>query len=244
MFEKSNWHFGAGQLLYRKRGETPIRVATLQGIDVDISASTKELMGSRQFAEATQRTGTKISGKVQAGRWDGRVVSELFLGAKDSDVSQGTIVPIDNEPGTVPAGGGDITVAQGAKFDMDMGVRDVATAGFYRRVTGAPAAGEYQLDEESGEYTFAEADAGKKVQISYTYVDATKGTTTIISNQEMGEAPTFELVTYDSGLFLQLFACTFSKLSLSRKNEDFVIPNMEWSASADDVLGVGRLSGA
>lgn len=244
MFQKSNWHFGAGQLLFRAQGMTPIRVATLQGIDVDISASTKELMGSRQFAEATQRTGIKISGKVQAGRWDGRVVSELLLGAKEADVTAGTVVVIDNEPGTVPVGGGEIAVTKGATFDMDMGVRDVATAGFYRRVSAAPEAGEYSIDEATGEYTFAAADAGKKVQISYAYIDLTAGTTTTISNQEMGESPTFELVTYDSGLFLQLYACTFSKLSLSRKNEDFVIPNMEWSAAADDVKGVGRLSGA
>ena len=244
MFQKSNWHFGAGQLLFRAQGATPIRVATLQGIDVDISASTKELMGSRQFAEATQRTGIKISGKVQMGRWDGRIVSELLLGAKEADVSAGTVVVVDNEPGTVPVGGGEITVTKGATFDMDMGVRDVATAGFYRRVSAAPAAGEYAVDDATGDYTFAAADAGKKVQISYAYIDLAKGSTTTISNQEMGESPTFELVTYDSGLFMQLYACTFSKLSLSRKNEDFVIPNMEWSAAADDVRGVGRLSGA
>lgn len=244
MFNKADWHFGAGKLRYRKVGMTPIAVATLQGIDVDISASTKELMGSRNFAEASMRSGTKISGKVQSGRWDHRVVTELFFGSKDRDTTTGMVVPVDDELITINADG-KATVAGGAKFDMDMGVRDVDTAGFLMRVASGPATGQYAVNEQTGEYAFAVGDKGKKVLVSYTKVDATKGSTTVISNQEMGEAPTFELITYDSkGLFLHLYAVTFNKLSLSRKNEDFVIPNLEWSAAADDVRGVGRMSGA
>ncbi len=244
IFNKADWHFGAGKLRYRKSGLTPITVATLQGIDVDISASTKELMGSRQFAEATQRTGTKISGKVQSGRWDHRVVTELFFGSQDQDTTAGMVVAVDDVPVTIDEGA-KMKVAGGAAFDMDMGVRDVGTGGFLKRVAAAPATGQYAVNEATGEYTFAAPDKNRKVQVSYTKIDTSKGSTTIISNQEMGEAPTFELITYDSkGLFLHLYAVTFNKLSLSRKNEDFVIPNMEWSASADDVLGVGRLSGA
>ncbi|AOZ05963.1 hypothetical protein [Cupriavidus malaysiensis] len=243
LFNKADWHFGAGMLRYLKAGTTPIRVATLQGIDVDISASSKELMGSRNFAEATARAGTKITGKVQAGRWDHRVVTELFFGSKDEDTSAGMVVPVDDEPAVIVADG--YTVAGGAKFDMDMGVRDVATGGFLVRVAKDPKAGQYAVNEATGKYTWAAADKDKKVQISYTKIDVSRGATTLITNAEMGEVPTFELITYDQkGLFLHLYAVTFNKLSLARKNEDFVIPNMEWSAAADDVRGVGRLSGA
>lgn len=243
MFKKANWHFGAGDLVLRKANTTPVSVATLQGIDVDISASTKELMGSNQFAEAVQRTGTKISGKVQSGRFDHRLVSEFLLGSADDAVTTGLLVPVQEEV-TVDADG--ITIVQGgATFDMDLGVRDMATGGALKRVTGVPATGEYSVNEATGEYTFAVADAGDKVLVKYVKRDATKGTTTTIANQLMGEAPTFELISYDTkGLFLQLYAVQFNKLSLSRKNEDFLVPNLEFSAFADDVRGVGRISGA
>ena len=243
MFNKANWHFGAGDLVLRKTGKTPVTVATLQGIDVDISASTKELMGSNLFAEAVQRTGTKISGKVQSGRFDHRLVSEFLLGAADADVTEGLLVPVQ-EPITIDADGVTI-VAGGATFDMDLGVRDVATGGALKRVTGVPSTGEYAVNEATGEYTFAAADQGDKVLVKYVKRDAARGTTTTIANQMMGDAPTFELVSYDAkGLFLQLYAVQFNKLSLSRKNEDFLVPNLEFAAFADDVRGVGRISGA
>lgn len=240
MFQKQSWHFGAGELVLTVQGKTPITVATLQGIDVDISGSTKELMGSRQFAEAVQRTGTKISGKIQSGRFDHRVVTELFFGSADEDVTTGLLVPVER-PVTIDAA--QLSTEAVAGFDMDLGVRDAATGGSFKRVAEAPAAGEYSVSA-TGAYTFAAADANRKVVTKFVKVDATRGTTTTITNQLMGDAPTFELISYDTkGLFLHLFSVQFNKLSLSRKNEDFLIPNLEWGAFADDVRGIGRMSG-
>lgn len=243
MFNKPSWHFGSGRLMFRKDGGTPISVATLQGVDIDISASTKELMGANQYAEATARTGGKITGKVQSGRFDHRIVTELFFGAMADDVSTGLVVPVDRLPVIVPDGV--LVVAENGEFDMDLGVVLEATGQAFRRSFEAELqAGEYAVDETEGSYRFAAADAGKKVLLSYLMVDTTRGQTTIITNPLMGEAPTFELVSFDAkGLFLQLYACQFSKLSLQRKNEDFLIPNLEFSAVADEVRGVGRISG-
>lgn len=244
MYPKANWHFGAGRLIYRTQTGTPVPVATLQEVDVDISATTKDLIGENQYPEASVRAGMKISGKVQTGRFDGRVISNLYLGASEEagTIAKGLLVAADREPYTVDQDG---TVALNlgeAQFDTDLGVIDVATGGAFKWVAANPAAGEYTYDA-NGMYAFDEGSAGRRVMISFVKSVAGQGETTTITNDLMGEGPTFEMISFDKkGLYLQLYCCQFSKLSLQRKNEDFLIPNLEFSAYADDVRGVGRLS--
>jgi hypothetical protein len=109
-------------------------------------------------------------------------------------VLQSTTVPF-----TVPGGGGTFTPPppkQGKYYDdggagVDTGysqpVNDFGSDGShtlsgtyrvpFRRVTGAPGAGQYSVDPSTGQYTFHAADAGKVVQISYVYsVPDTTGT--------------------------------------------------------------------
>lgn len=88
---------------------------------------------------------------------------------------------------TVPSGGGSYTVANAAKFSIDHGAARAdaysVTADDYgspgaitysgtqhtpmKLVTGTPSAGEYTLS--GGTYTFAAADAGKSITLSYSY---------------------------------------------------------------------------
>ncbi|QBQ98171.1 hypothetical protein [Paraburkholderia pallida] len=247
MFKKANWHFGAGYLYFRSAGAAPIRVATLQGIDVDISASQKDLMGANQFAEASVRAGMKITGKVQTGRFDGRIISQLFLGASRAagNVDTGLLIPVTDRAMQIPEGGMLELELGTATFDSDLGVIDAATGAAYVWVDKDPAVGEYSVDPHDGLYVFAEAEVGKRVLLSYVKADPSSGQTTTITNDVMGEGPTFEMVSFDGkGLFIQLYACQFNKLSLQRKNEDFLIPNLEFGAVADDARGIGRMSGA
>ena len=247
MYKKANWFFGAGELIARPAGGTPVRVATLQGVDIDIGATPKNLIGSRQYAEASVRAGSTISGKIQSGRFDGRLISNLFLGASETDgsIQTGLIIPVTDEIVTIGEDGTVTPKLAGATFDSDLGAVDFQTRGIYKWVKQDPASGEYTYDEATGEYSFAEADAGKKVALSYLKVDQTRGETTTIRNDEMGEQASFELISYDKkGLFIHLYACQFNKATLQRKNDDYLIPNLEFDAYADDVRGVGRISGA
>lgn len=93
---------------------------------------------------------------------------------------------------TIPSGGGSVTVASGteAKVQQDLGcsvasaysvvANDYGSGGSQTlsgtqqvaltRTTGTPASGEYVADEATSTYTFAAADAGKVVTISYSTV--------------------------------------------------------------------------
>lgn len=247
MFKKASWHFGAGYLYFRRAGQAAIRVATLQEIDVDISATQKDLVGENQFPEASVRAGMKITGKVQTGRFDGRIISQLFLGASEAagTINTGLLVPSIDQPIQIPDGGMYEIELGAAAFDSDLGVIDGATGAAFGWVEKDPTQGEYSIDVQNGMYLFADADAGKRVLLSYIKADPSSGQTTLISNEVMGEGPTFEMVSFDKkGLLIELYACQFNKLSLQRKNEDFLIPNLEFGAFADDVRGVGRISGA
>lgn len=245
MYPKASWSFGAGKLFFRPPGGTPIRVATLQGVDVDISATQKDLIGENQFAEASVRAGMKLTGKVQTGRFDGRIISQLFLGASEEagTITTGLLVPVNDQPFTIPASGIVELDLDTATFDSDLGVISATTGAAYKFVTQNPAVGEYSVTPDGSQYLFDKTEANRQVKISYIKALTEGGQTTQITNELMGEGPTFEMISYDSkGLFLQLWSCQFNKLSLQRKNEDFLIPNLEFGASADDVRGVGRIS--
>jgi hypothetical protein len=247
MFKKASWHFGAGRLFFRPQGAAPIRVATLQEIDIDISATQKDLIGENQFAEATVRAGMKITGKVQTARFDSRIISQLFLGASEAagSINPGLLIAVNDQAVQIAAGGVAALDLGDATYDKDLGVIDAATGDAFSWVNADPAPGEYTVDVQTGAYLFDETYVGKRVLLSYIKADASQGETTTITNELMGESPTFELVSTDSkGLLIELYACQFNKLSLQRKNEDFLIPNLEFAACADDLRGVGRISGA
>lgn len=69
-----------------------------------------------------------------------------------------------NIPGVTPFTN---TVAQAATFGASTSVTYVIGGGALTKVTGTPAVGQYAVDD-SGNYTFAAADAGKGVFITYS----------------------------------------------------------------------------
>jgi hypothetical protein len=77
------------------------------------------------------------------------------------------------------------------------------------------------------------------VVISYEYQQSTTGGRITAYNQLMGAAPQFSLrlgnVYQSNKLNLILYACIATKLSFNFKNEDFTIPEMDFSAFADSL---------
>lgn len=76
------------------------------------------------------------------------------------------------EPKSIPATPGPytVTVAEAATFSIDQGVVFAGGAAL-TKVSANPAAGQYAVDADTGIYTFAAADQGKAVVISYGYND-------------------------------------------------------------------------
>jgi hypothetical protein len=235
--------FGMGKLVGVRNdidNGTPRCFGELHEASIEASFTEKDLKGRKQFAIDVARSGGKITGKAKTATIRGGLFSDLFFGV---DSTTGSILMTENEAGTVPASSPyTITVAESAHFHMDLGVTDL-TGNPYTLVASAPSTGQYS--QASGVYTFAAADTGKSVLISYLY-NSTSGLTIELSNTRMGVSPTFMMIlsnTYrDKTLTVILNKCASTKLSMPMKNEDHLITEFDFSAMADDSGGVGTWS--
>lgn len=120
--------------------------------------------------------------------------------------------------------------------------------------TGTGGTGTYTLSTTPGTiaaqavsatevYQFAAADAGKTVFVSYAYTaTSTVAKSSIVSNIQMGNAPSFRCDLSDgysgSQTSLSLFKCISTKLMFATKQDDFMIPELDFSAFADSAARV------
>lgn len=234
------FQFGSGTLFATPIGgnlaanPTPMQFGTLQDVSLDISFDTKELYGMYQFPDVIARGKGKITGKAKFAKLNGKMINDLFFG---QTVSSGQTLAQLDEAAAVPASTPyTYTVANTATFVEDQGVRYSATGDSLARVASAPVQGQYSVSN-TGVYTFAAADSNAGVLISYTYTVTASGKTTAIINQLLGYAPTFSCVLRE--LFngqqsdVKLYACIGSKLSRATRQDDFMVPEFDFSAFAN-----------
>ncbi|MFG6413802.1 hypothetical protein ACG02S_07800 [Roseateles sp. DC23W] len=239
--------FHSGALFVKGTGANPraLRVATLQETSFDFKASNKELTGENMFAEAIGRGNIKISGKAKSGRFNGALMNQLFFAQPDANIlSQAKLIALD-EPGTVATA--TVTVANGTNFLEDLGVQSATTGEQYERVTSAPAAKQYSVNEATGVYTFNATENTNSLLFSYLHKTVAAGAKTLkITNQLAGEAPTFKGIfsTKFQGqtLTLTLNALVSESLAFGFKNEDFSMPDFSFAAQVDSLGAVGELS--
>lgn len=237
--------FGSGSLfgVNVAANSTPAKFAALQGVSMDIAFSTKELFGQHNFPLTVARGTGKITCKASNATFQARAFNDLFFNGTLQ--SGNRVMTALDEAGTIPPAAGPytITVANAAQFNSDLGVIDRLTGSLMKKVAAGPVTGEYSVSAV-GVYTFAAADAGKQVLISYQYNVVSGGSTIIIAQQLIGVAPKFKTVLstkYDGQqIDLQLNACVATKLSFATKQEDFAMPDFEFSCFADDSGEVGR----
>jgi hypothetical protein len=219
---------------------TPIMFGTLQEVSVDISFDTKELYGSQgQFPIFVGRGKGKIDGKAKMGTIKGAVFGNLFFGQGSSN---GLIsVNYDTVGSVIPATPYQVTITPPSSgvFQNDLGVINKVTGLPLVKVLTVTATNQYSVNTSTGVYTFDSVDAGNTVLINYSYTaTSTTAQKNTVINVPMGYAPTFtcELYTPYAGksLILNLNNCIASKLSLGTKLDDFMIPEFDFSAFADD----------
>jgi hypothetical protein len=240
----TQYAFGAGNMYVTQlltaagaavANPTPYPLMVLQEGSVDFSSDTKELYGQNQFPVAVGRGKTKMAIKVKPARILAGVWNALFFG---QTLSPGLIAVNTDSTGTaVPTTPFQITPTppSSGTFAADMGVLDANGAPMIR-VASAPATGQYAVNVGTGQYTFAAADTTKIVYINYQYSTstATTGQKQVVANLAMGYAPTFRAdlcVTYLGKIVTFSFPNAIAtKLGLGFKNEDFAIPEFEFSA--------------
>lgn len=235
--------FGSGSLTAVDSGSnpTPSQFGILQDNSVDFSFSMKELAGQYAFPVAVGRGTGKIQCKAKSARLQGRGLNALFFN-NTKVVGQTSVA--EDEAASVPASSVyTVTVANAATFSDDLGVYYAATGIPLSRVAAAAEAlGKYSVSAV-GVYTFAVADASAALKFKYSYTVAATGEKISIANALIGTAPTFKSV------FTQVFnslrqtlvlnCCTASKLSMGSKLEDFMQPEMDYSAYADAGNNIG-----
>ena len=225
---------------------TPVRLGTIQDVSVDLSVEMKTLYGSKRYPIAAGQGKGKIAVKAKYAEINGAILGSLFYG---KSAAAGIKAAVFDNAQTVPASSAyEITVAppNSGTFVMDLGVIYSDSGAQLSRVANAPAAGQYMVNA-SGKYTFAAADASKKVALSYEYsAVSTTGQVFTITNDVMGYTPSFSLMLQNSfngqNLVMKLNRSVSNKLNIPLKNDDFALYDFEAEAFADSAGDLGYIA--
>lgn len=126
-----------------------------------------------------------------------------------------------------------VASANQANYTGDLGVYYANTGDLLTYTAGVPTvAGTYT--EISGNYFFAVADVSQPILLNYLWTNASVGHTLNVGNPFMGTTPKFIGVfsdTYESqSIVVQLYACVATKLTMPTKIDDYMIPDIDFSA--------------
>jgi hypothetical protein len=221
---------------------TPVPFGAMQDVSVDFSFSVKELYGMYQFPIDVARGTAKVGGKSKVARFNAGLFNQIL----GENMTANEMKVAFQESANV--GANNFTVAAAANFSLDLGVT-YSNGTPLARNSAAGAAGQYVVDAANGKYTFHANDANTTVLVSYAYTannaNAT-GRIFTINNQLLGLSCFFKLVLNQNRrakhMTLILNRCISTKLSVATKLEDFTIPEMDFSAMADDSGVVGQWS--
>jgi hypothetical protein len=237
--------FGTGGLVATSTAsgaQTPRKFGVLQDISLECSFNIKELHGQKAFAVAIGRGMGKVTCKAKTGTLDARALSDLIFTPTATPTTTQRIV-VEDEVGT-PASA-TYTVANTTGF-ADLGVVNSSTGIPLVKITGTVAADNEYKVSAGGVYTFNTGFV-TPCFITYSYTATiTEKSNLVVDNQIMGKAPFFAAVlhgvydqvgssgtTVQKNWYIKLPGCMASKWSIQTKQEDFMIPEFEFSAFAD-----------
>jgi hypothetical protein len=217
----------------------PVNVGYAQELTIDFTGTTKELYGQNQFPLVQARGTIKATGKIKAATISGVAWNNVFFGQTLS-AATGFAWNIA-ESHSIPTTPFTVTATNGATFDADLGVTYNATGLPLQRVASAPTTGQYTVNTTTGVYTFAAADTGLTVLLTYTNtITMATSQSLTIANKQIGVTPTFQLDFYTSlnqptalPFAVRLFACVGGKLALATKLEDFLMPEIDFGFFAN-----------
>jgi hypothetical protein len=236
-------NFGTGSLYVIQANNataiTPRKFGVLQDINLNMAFEEKTLHGQYQAAFDIARGKETIKFTAKFAGIFADLFNQVFLGLTNAVGGQ---TMAENESYTLAAG--TQTVVNSATFLYDAGVT-LNGALMTRIASGTPTTGQYKV--AAGVYTFATADNGKTIAISYVYTLAAGSQTIAVTNQLMGFTPKFMMQLYGTrsgnAISINFNSCTSSKLGMAFKQDDFVLSDVDISAMDDqsNPLGGGNL---
>lgn len=223
---------------------TPQLVGGMSEISMEVSFENNTERGNFQHDFKAMRKAQKIKGRAKFAQIKGAILAQLLYGQPLVSGSEAVKV---GDLLTIPASGPytiTITPPDSGTYRLDLGCILDATAQVMTLIpSGTPAAGQYKIS--AGVYTFAAADAGKVVSISYRYT-VTTGVKLVLNNQYSNYVPEFLVVMNVDGNQKQmtwtLNTCYSDQLSFVTKLEDFTIPEFSFTAKADASNVIGTFS--
>lgn len=223
--------FGPGLLCAKgiASGSQPIVFGALQDVQIKISAKNDLLMGQGQFASAVGRGSMTIKGTSKIGALSASIYNLMFGTTPSTGTTLVNYAEAHNIPASTPY---TVTVTNSATFVADYGVVYTATGIPLELVASNPAQGQYSVS--AGVYTFAAADTGVAVQITYTSTSSTTGATIQVPNSLQGVQPVFGILQQRSwngtGERIALPYCIASDLTLPTAMSKFGIGQFDFDA--------------
>lgn len=236
-----NKSFGSGFMFMTPLGTTiaqPIRVGILQDISLDISFDEKPLYGQNQWAYALARGKAKGACKAKSAQIDSLMIGTVFFGVTPGT---GQLQMVDLEAHPVPGSAAyTVQVTNFTTFNANDGVFYAATMQPLQNAgTAAVSTGTYSLNTSTGTYTFAAGDAGAALLFSYAFISGATGKKTAVTNLAMGSATYFSVDLFENDpttgtqWSARLYQCMSSKLMIASKQDDWTIPEFDFSLQAN-----------
>lgn len=243
MSSLSGIQFGAGIILATPVGgqlpvdPTPLEVGIIQDISLTVSGDIKELYGQFQWSVDSAIGKRGIKGTFNFAQLSNAFLNQCFFA---DAVVPGILETAYRESHNIPASTPfTITIAPpgSGTFVADQGVTSQINGFALINIgTGTPATGEYIVDAATGIYTFAAADEGQPVWISYTYSATTTGTTLAVSNHVMGYGPILNIwlpfLYQGNKMAFNIPNCRLGKIDIKTKLDDYTMMSTDFSGFA------------
>src|ERR1700679_457760 len=205
---------------------TPHQVAIVQNVKFTIAGDIKSLFGSNQYPGDTAVGKRNIKGSFEFGQITNNIMSQLFF----ADAVSTGVVPTITDPATaIPGTPFQITPVNASHFIQDFGVVN-ATTGVPLALHATPTTGQYSVNTSTGVYTFAAADTGNLVLITYSWADTAVGNTMVAGNHQMGWGPILGLdvvFPYDAptpgGMGFYFPNTRLGKIDVTTKIDDYTM---------------------
>lgn len=238
--------FGTGQVLCNPLSISgsnlstptgPIQLAILGDMSLEFDQQLVELRGQNQWPEDVAIGNRSCKGKGTFAATSLYAFAALGFGDTIALATAGTTATTYGESQVVPATPYQVTVTHSGTFVTDLGVTLSTTGRQLIKVASSPATGQYSVS--AGVYTFAAADTGLTMLISYSYT--VTGNMLTVQQHAMGYGPAFEVFLQHPYQSLptaclngiHLFQCKAAKFSAPEKRDGYMMSDFEFQAYAN-----------